>query len=119
MITRERINRERQIKVVIEHLENELRPWIFLEYRHVSFIFGKENTIYTNIPHRYHSILNKYGYVYAESIVDIINDGIIKPNETVILDPWADKELTIQDLDHIKYVVIGGILGDYPPRTYT
>ncbi|MCD6195878.1 MAG: hypothetical protein J7J82_03750, partial [Staphylothermus sp.] len=60
------------IRVVIEHLEEELRPWIFLEYRHVSLIFGKENTIYTNIPSKYRRIMNKYGHVYSMSIVDII-----------------------------------------------
>ncbi len=112
-------NSTHSIRVVIEHLEEELRPWIFLEYRHVSLIFGKENTIYTNIPNKYHRILNKYGYVYSMSIIDIIKKGIIKPYEAIILDPWAEKELTIHDLDNIKYVIIGGILGDHPPRKRT
>lgn len=105
--------------VVIEHCEETLSPWLLLEYRHVSLIYGKDYVWYTNIPSRYKRILSKYGTVEEKSVVDIIVEGEINPEKVIILDPLAEHELTYEALASAEYVVIGGILGDYPPRGRT
>ncbi len=101
--------------IIIEHLESELSPWILLEYRHASKLAGKDNIMYTNVPLRYHNILSLYGRVSEHSVLDIFDHGRL-----LILDPKADKPLSKNDLEGIDAVVIGGILGDHPPkgRTY-
>lgn len=107
---------ERKPLIVIEHLEIELSPWILLEYRHSSILAGKDRIMYTNVPLKYHSILSRYGKVSMYSVLDIFDH-----KRLLILDPKADKALNRKDLENIDAVVIGGILGDHPPRgrTYT
>ncbi len=100
--------------IVIEHLEDEMSLWILLEYRHVGIIVGEHDMLwFTNVPRRYHRILSKYGKVHERSILNLVPQDKI-----VILDPQADKPLTYSDLKG-RYIVIGGILGDYPPRGRT
>ncbi len=104
----------RKITVVIEHLEEEMSPWLLLEYRHASIIIGKDNIVYTNIPRKYHKILRKYGRVYEKSVLSLY------PHEKIIiLDPQAEKPLSAKDLERCEVIVIGGILGDHPPRGRT
>ncbi len=100
--------------IVIEHLEPEIGLWLLLEYRHAGLIVGDRDMLwFTNIPARYKKILYKYGRVYDKSILELVPQEKI-----VILDPQAEKSLTYDDLLS-KYLVIGGILGDYPPRGRT
>lgn len=112
------MEREKPV-VVIEHLEEYISIWIFLEYRHSSIIYSRDYLWYTNIPERYISLLNKYGNVFNKSIINMIINGDIEPGEVVILDPQAVKQLEYTDLLKYKYIVIGGIMGDHPPRGRT
>ncbi|MEM1830958.1 MAG: RNA methyltransferase [Desulfurococcaceae archaeon] len=105
--------------IVIEHCEKELSPWLILEYRHSSMIYNREYLLFTNVPEKYHKILSKYGRVRKESIVDLVRIQEISPENLIILDPKAERTLTHQDLVEAKYVVVGGILGDHPPRGRT
>ena len=105
---------ERKPLVAIECLESEFSPWLLLEYRHASIIYGKEHIMYTNVPRRYHSILKRYGYVREESVLDIFLG-----EEILILDPAADRIVSKSDLEDIEVVVVGGILGDHPPKGRT
>lgn len=105
--------------VVIEHLEDGLSPWILLEYRHLSSFYGLNCVVFTNIPEKYHRILSRYGTPVKESIIEIVNSGVIKPGEVIILDPASPSELTYEILSRTKYVVVGGILGDHPPKKRT
>lgn len=105
--------------IIIEHCEDGLSPWIILEYRHASIIYGRENLLFTNIPRKYHKILAKYGRVEEASIIDLVNNGVIPASQVIILDPKAREELKYTHLLEAKYVVVGGILGDYPPRGRT
>jgi len=105
--------------VVIEHLEPEISPWLILEYRHVSLIHGKNHTWFTNVPRRYHKLLGIYGSVFEDSVIALILKGIVDPAYTIILDPSAPRKLNYSDLVTSKYIVIGGILGDHPPRGRT
>lgn len=105
--------------IVIEHCESEMSPWMILEYRHSSLIYGRDFTVFTNIPPKYQKLLGKYGRVLTDSVVELIERSEIPQRETIILDPLAKEKLTYSDLVSAKYVVIGGILGDNPPRGRT
>ncbi|MEM1701425.1 MAG: SAM-dependent methyltransferase, partial [Desulfurococcaceae archaeon] len=103
-----------------EHLEESLSPWLLLEYRHVSMFYGKEWLWFTNIPVKYHRVLRKYSaHVFDKSIIALVENGLVKPNELIILDPQSSNELGYNVLASTKYVLIGGILGDHPPRGRT
>jgi ribosome biogenesis SPOUT family RNA methylase Rps3 len=103
--------------IVIEHLENNIRLWIMLEYRHASII-AEGHIFFTNVPPRYHSLLSKYGKVYSESVEALIKRNILPANHVIVLDPTSNVRLDRNDLKD-SIIVIGGILGDYPPRRRT
>lgn len=105
--------------IIIEHCEDAMSPWILLEYRHVSKIFGKERVWFTNVNERYHRILSKYGSPFSESVIDMVLRGFIKAGEIAVLDPRSGEKLTYRDLIRYKFIIIGGILGDFPPRGRT
>lgn len=105
--------------IVVEHLEEDFTPWILLEYRHLSSIYGSHCVFFTNIPGRYCKLLSKYGRPFPESIVEMVEKGLVKPSELLILDPSSPKPLAYSVLVEKRYVVIGGILGDHPPRGRT
>ena len=98
---------------VIEHLEPRLSRWVLIEYEHASIIVGKENLAFTNVV-RGAKRLQKFGRVYEKSAVELFDS-----EETIVLDPKADKLLDPSDFEEAKAVVIGGILGDHPPRGRT
>ncbi len=104
--------------VVIEHLEDEFSVWLLLEYRHVSLIIGREHVWYTNIPCRYKGLMSKYGRVYCESVIELIDNGVIPRDKVIILDPIAKDMLRREELVD-SYIIVGGILGDHPPRQRT
>ncbi|WP_048078658.1 RNA methyltransferase [Desulfurococcus mucosus] len=105
--------------VVVEHLEEGLSPWILLEYRHLSSIYGSQCVVFTNMPLRYHRIMARYGKPVVESIVDMVDRGLVRREDVIVLDPASPRELTYRDLSSARYVVVGGILGDHPPRRRT
>lgn len=100
--------------IAIEHLEEELSPWLYIEYRH-SCMLAKCNIMITNLPEKYHRLLKGYGCkTSSRSILDMYDHRKI-----LILDPQATSTLTYRDLCRVDVVVIGGILGDHPPRGRT
>lgn len=96
---------------VIEHLEPELYDWCMIEYEHISSIVGKEHLIFTNIkvPNKKLSTLGK---IHSESI------ATLQFTNACVLDPEAKKTLTHADTS-FEYLILGGILGDDPPRART
>lgn len=105
--------------IVIENCEDTISPWLLLEYRHASMIYGKEYLLFTNIPRKYHRLMSKLGSVLEESIVELVNTGRVDPGELIVLDPRSRERLSRDILLSTRYVVIGGILGDHPPRGRT
>ncbi len=99
-------------RIIIEHLEKVVGRWIWLEYKHVSRMVGRENLLITNIKKR------RDGIKIAE-IASIANLSITKlpfdRSKLIILDPRAEIALDRQDLKGDKWIILGGILGDYPP----
>ncbi len=105
----------RRPKIAIEHLEDTVGVWLFLEYRHSCIIAGCNNIMITNLPEKYHQLFKKYCCTtHLKSILELY------PQERIlILDPQAPSTLTKSDLEKIDVIVIGGILGDHPPRGRT
>ncbi|MEM1541550.1 MAG: RNA methyltransferase [Ignisphaera sp.] len=101
--------------VVVEHLEPCLNRWILAEYEFVAKIYGSR-VIFTNIKNKEHyRILSRYAKVYNISITDMLKDC----DHVIVLDPEADKELEPEELASIEYVILGGIMGNHPPRKRT
>ncbi len=97
---------------IIEHLEPKLDRWAFLEYERIAKIVGKKNTWFTNIR-KGTKKLNNLGNVLHTSVKDLTLTS------ACVLDPQAPRLLTPQDAKHFKYFIIGGILGDSPPKKRT
>jgi ribosome biogenesis SPOUT family RNA methylase Rps3 len=103
------------MKFIIELREKRISKWFQLEIEHSSLIVGKENLVLTNVRYKSHMrVLKKYGKVLRDSIIDLkeLHDKII------ILDPKA-KEVLKPDEAKEAILVIGGIMGDFPPRGRT
>jgi len=100
---------------VIEHLEPEIGKWLYIEYAHASSIVGRDKIIFTNIrDQRSLEILSNLGSVRRESFAEIFS-----PKEIIILDPKAPERLEPEDLLGKTAIIVGGILGDNPPRGRT
>ena len=98
------------MKYIIEHLEPGMYEWCLLEYKHISEIVGKENLIFTNIKSGADK-LKAFGKIHKESVAEL------KLKNVCILDPAAEK--TLSSKDKFDYLIIGGILGDYPMKKRT
>ena len=100
---------------VVEHLEPEIGKWLYIEYMHASEIVEKKRLMFTNVKNqRDIKLLSKLGTVKRESFAEIFT-----PEKTIILDPKAPKKLRPEDFEGKEAVVIGGILGDHPPKGRT
>ena len=97
------------MKYVIEHFGKAFK-WHLIEYEHISKLVGKDNLIFTNTSSK---PLASFGKVEKKSIAEL---GF---PDVCILDPASDKILTPEDCRRFKYLVFGGILGDFPPRERT
>ncbi|MEM1538633.1 MAG: SAM-dependent methyltransferase [Candidatus Nezhaarchaeales archaeon] len=102
-----------QVKIVVEHLEPELSDWLLYEYENASRIVGVDRLMFTNVPSFDVERLKGFGEVRSEHVWELFN-----PEDLVVLDPQAPQPLQPEDVKR-KKVVIGGILGDNPPRGRT
>jgi ribosome biogenesis SPOUT family RNA methylase Rps3 len=100
-------------KIIIEHLDPRLWKWCYLEYKHVSDLIGKKNLIFTNIKSdKAKEKLIQLGEVYKEKVekLDFKNACVLDPNAKETLNPKDNK---------FDYLVVGGILGNFPPEKRT
>ncbi len=102
---------------VIEHLEPVVSKWVWLEYKHASKIVGRDRLLITNVKDRREA--EKLKEIALVSRMSITELGT-RPDRILVLDPKANDELTPNDFRDIDFIVIGGIMGDHPPkgRTY-
>ncbi|MGV8142060.1 MAG: SAM-dependent methyltransferase [Candidatus Pacearchaeota archaeon] len=98
--------------IIIEHLEKKMWPWCKIEYAGIASIIPKDNLWFTNITEE-GNFLSKFAKVSKESVTKI------KLEDACILDPNAKKELNPKETKKFKYFIVGGILGDYPPKKRT
>ena len=102
---------QRSPKIVVEHLEPKLSDWLLFEYENAAKL-GK-NILFTNVKSG-RAKFKRFSEVESRSVLEIF------PQERlVILDPLAKKRLAHDDLAGGAIAVIGGILGDHPPRGRT
>jgi len=102
------------VEVVIEHLEPYLSRWLWIEYRHASRL-ASSRLRFTNVKRRDHfKALSKLAPTHVESALDLY-----PRDKLIILDPRASQPLTPTDFKGDAVVVVGGILGDHPPRGRT
>ncbi len=101
---------------VIEHLEETISGWLLLEYSHASKIVGYGNLVITNVKREEDKRkLSSVGVrILEKRVFEVFGE-----EELIILDPKASTSLTTSDCREKKYMVIGGIMGDHPPRGRT
>jgi ribosome biogenesis SPOUT family RNA methylase Rps3 len=100
---------------VIEHLEPEIGKWLLYEYEHTSEIVGKNRLMFTNVKkEEWRRLLSRLGTVEEKSAAEVFNQ-----EKVIILDPKAELPLTPEDFAGKEAVIVGGILGDHPPKGRT
>lgn len=100
---------------VIEHLEPEIGKWLLFEYEHASEIAGKSRLMFTNVKkEEWRRLLSKFGTVKEKSAAEIFSH-----EKVVVLDPRAELPLKPEDFAGKEAVIVGGILGDHPPKGRT
>nr|MDO8100326.1 SAM-dependent methyltransferase [Candidatus Njordarchaeota archaeon] len=106
-----------RLLVIIEHLEPVLGKWIWLEYEHVSKMVGRENLLFTNIRNKKEAFkLVELGKVSLKSVV---HSKELARHTSIILDPQSPMPLLPKDFTGDTCLIVGGILGDHPPRGRT
>jgi len=95
--------------IIVEHLEESLGSWLLIEYRS-AYNYARRS----NIPILFTGIEIKDLPSTKKRFHEILD-----PKEVVILDPQAETTLTPEETRLYKGFVIGGILGDHPPRGRT
>ena len=105
----------KSIAFVIEHLEPVISRWMLLEYRHASRIVGSHKLVFTNIARsEWRRMLEPLGMVMEGRVAEAY-----RGRRLLVLDPTADTLLSPQDYENVDAVVVGGIMGDHPPRHRT
>lgn len=103
------------MKFIIEHCDEKVWKWSFIEYKNCSKYVGKKNMIFSNIKKPADKTkLKDYGSVEKKSVPEMN----LPKDKTIILDPGSEKELTPRDSKY-EYFIFGGILGDYPMQKRT
>ncbi len=88
------------MRYVVEHLEPCISPWMLSEYAYLSKLF-KGRVIFTDVENLGDAeILKRYGEVFNEDL-------------------RAGKPLSKEELIQADAAVVGGIMGDHPPRGRT
>jgi ribosome biogenesis SPOUT family RNA methylase Rps3 len=100
--------------LAIEHCEQELSPWLLLEYKHCAKLW-KNNLVFTRVTDKTTiRTLQTLGHTEAEK-ADIVFSG----KHGIILDPQAKKPLTPDDCHASDVIVVGGLLGFEHPKGRT
>jgi ribosome biogenesis SPOUT family RNA methylase Rps3 len=106
--------------IVIEHLEDHLSRWLRAEYRHAASLLG-DRLVVTNAGRfcDHVSEIIGAGRCFRESVLDL--DGVLYSDSTrvIILDMRAKERLAPATASRAEAIVVGGILGDHPPRGRT
>ena len=97
--------------IIIEHLEDILSPWLYYEYKHSAEIYP--DLIITNLKNKLERVLMAE---HSSSVSISVRE--IPFQKVIVLDPMAEKPLVPEDFDG-SVVVVGGILGDHPPKGRT
>ncbi len=104
--------------IVVEHMEHRTTRWLLEEYREVVGVARDAGVlaIFTNVRDpALAAFLERAGaVVYNRPGWEVIDAG-----RAIVLDPAAEKRLEPWEAAWADYIVIGGIMGDHPPRGRT
>lgn len=101
------------VLIVIEHLEEKVYPWLYFEYKNAARLVGEGNLLITNVCRESDiKMLKSIVRVTCKSSTSLFK----KP---IVLDPLAKEKLTPEDARKSTVAIVGGILGDHPPRGRT
>lgn len=99
---------------VIEHLDC-VGKWLIIEYRHAAKLVGEDKLLITNVrSKRLAEALRRLARVDRRRVWEIFDQ-----KKLIVLDPQAEQRLSPRDFEDAEAVVVGGILGDHPPRGRT
>ncbi len=105
--------------IIIEHLEDHFSLWIRAEYSHAKQLAG-ERLVFTNLREfLVNAREENLCPCFSESVTQLQGVLYNDPAKVIILDPLAEKLLEPQEAANAEALVIGGILGDNPPRGRT
>ena len=99
------------MRFVIEHLEEEMYEWSLIEYEHIASFVGRDNVLVTNVNAEDVRKVKKFADATIVPVADL------ELGRVCILDPYAEQPLDPKE--NFDSVIIGGILGDHPPRKRT
>jgi len=100
--------------LAIEHCEQDLSPWLLLEYKHCAKLW-KNNLVFTRVTDKTTArTLLALGRAEAEKA-----DTVFSGKHGIILDPQAKKPLIPHDCQASDVIVIGGLLGFEHPKGRT
>ncbi|SCV72143.1 BQ2448_4837 [Microbotryum intermedium] len=119
---------------VIEHMETDesdgsFPPWVSLEYSQMLHLASPSQVIFSSLSSQ--SVLSldqllksrgasKASYrAEARNILELMQVEGIALNKVCLLDPKAEKVVSIEDREEFEWFLFGGILGDDPPRDRT
>lgn len=105
--------------LLVDNWEEVLSPWLLSEYSFVASIF-KNNLVFTNVTNNEMlQKLNAIAKATPKSLKEFLSESGIPVSKVIVLDPVAQEELRPEDLSTAEAVVVGGIMGDHPPRKRT
>ena len=109
--------------VVVEHLEPCISPWLLSEYSYVINLFRDSDfkLIFTSIrrPSDYSVLKEQQVRVFRSSITSRSLLKYLGISNVIVLDPKAEEPLRSHDAILADAIVIGGIMGDHPPKGRT
>lgn len=98
-----------------------MSPWMMSEYGYVIKLFknGGSSVLFTNVKsQRAREVLREMGADVTESsVADLVIRGLLRC--PLVLDPKAGEPLRPEDLAKTDSVIIGGIMGEHPPKGRT
>ncbi len=105
-------------KIIIEHMEYGVSRWLLIEYKEVIKAVKNANVevVFTNVKNfSLFAILGKMG------ATAISEEGwkVFNRSNAIVLDPEAEKALEPWEIEGSCCIVVGGIMGDHPPRGRT
>ncbi len=104
--------------IVVEHLEWKTTRWLVEEYIEVVRVAREAGVraVFTNVwDPALAAILERAGaVVHSKPGWEVLDTG-----RAIVLDPWAEKRLEPWEAAWARYLVVGGIMGDHPPRGRT
>lgn len=105
--------------LIVDNWEKFLSPWLLSEYSFVADLF-RGDVVFTNVTSEgMLQVLNTLAKATPKNLREFLEVTGIPVGKVIILDPTADEELRPEDLKGVEAVVIGGIMGDHPPKKRT